>query len=58
MKAAQDLAPREKTTGKWANQPIAVDDDLPAIIKAIGADPGVVAAHAKTATDNVPTREY
>jgi threonine synthase len=58
MKAAQDLAPREPTTGKYANQPVAVDDDLPAIIKAIGADPGVVSTHTKPATDSAPTREY
>jgi threonine synthase len=42
MKAAQDLAPRETAHGKWVNQPIAVEDDLQSIIKAIGADaPGL-----------------
>jgi threonine synthase len=39
MKAAQDLAPREGTHGRWVNQPVAVEDDLTSIIKAIGADP-------------------
>jgi len=39
MKAAQDDAPRGPTTGKYANAPIQVDDDLAAIIKAIGAEP-------------------
>jgi threonine synthase len=58
MKAAQDLAPREPATGKYANQPVAVDDDLPAIIKAIGADPGVVSSPPKSAPDGAPAREY
>jgi threonine synthase len=39
MKSVQDVAPRSKATGKLANQPIQVDDDLPAIIRALGADP-------------------
>ena len=38
MKAAQDDAPREPTHGQWVNQPIAVEDDLNSIIKAIGVD--------------------
>jgi threonine synthase len=58
MKAAQDLAPREPATGKYANQPIAVDDDLAAIIKAIGGDASVVGRAKPVTPDGVPTREY
>ena len=58
MKAAQDLAPREPATGKWANQPIQVEDDLATIIKAIGADPGALPMYPNPASDDVPTREY
>jgi threonine synthase len=58
MKAAQDLAPREPAKGKWANQPVAVEDDLPAIIKAIGGDASAISARPKSPTDDLPTREY
>jgi hypothetical protein len=57
MKAAQDIAPREKTTGKYVNQPIPVADDLAAIIKAIGGE----AAGIKTiraAPGDLPVSEY
>jgi threonine synthase len=37
MKSVQDLAPRTEPHGKLANRPIQVEDDLVAIIKAIGA---------------------
>jgi threonine synthase len=36
-KAGQDLAPRGEPTGKKANRPIPVADDIDAIIKALGA---------------------
>ncbi len=42
MKAAQDLAPRTEPTGRLANRPLQVDDDLASIIRAVGADPGGV----------------
>jgi threonine synthase len=38
MKAVQDQAPRTRPTGRMANQPIAVPDDLEAIIRAIVPD--------------------
>lgn len=57
MKAAQDLAPVEEVKGKWANRPIAVDDDLASIIKAIGAEPQKI-KNVAPMQDNVPTREY
>ncbi len=36
MKSVQDMAPRTSPTGKLANQPVQVEDDLNAIIKALG----------------------
>ncbi len=39
VKAIQDQAPRSTPHGQLANEPIAVPDDLDAIIKAIGATP-------------------
>jgi threonine synthase len=39
LKSAQDVAPREKPTGRMANQPVVVADDLNAIIRALGVDP-------------------
>ncbi len=37
MKTVQDMAPREEPHGKLSNKPVAVEDDLEAILKAIGA---------------------
>jgi len=37
MKSMQDLAPREEPHGKFVNRPVQVEDDLDAIIRAIGA---------------------
>jgi threonine synthase len=37
MKSAQDLAPRQEPHGKLVNRPVQVEDDLNAIIKALGA---------------------
>jgi threonine synthase len=39
MKVAQDLAPREEPHGKLSNRPVQVDDDLKAIVRALGMDP-------------------
>jgi threonine synthase len=39
LKSAQDSAPRQKPTGRMANQPVAVEDNLEAIIRALGVDP-------------------
>jgi threonine synthase len=57
MKAAQDLAPREPATGKWANQPIQVEDDLATIIKAIGAEVDKIKTIAPT-SGSLPVTEY
>jgi threonine synthase len=37
LKAAQDLAPRAEPTGKLANRPVPVEDDLDSILRALGA---------------------
>ena len=39
MKAVQDLAPRSEPTGKLSNRPVPVEDDLGAILRAMGEDP-------------------
>ncbi len=39
LKAAQDLAPFHEPHGALANRPVAVADDLPAIVRALGEDP-------------------
>ena len=57
MKAAQDLAPRKPAKGKWVNQPIAVEDDLTAIIKAIGAESDRIKPGPATDSDG-PVTEY
>jgi len=57
MKAAQDLAPREKATGKYVNQPIAVADDLAAIIKAIGGEVAGIKT-VRAAPGDLPVSEY
>ena len=36
MKTVQDLAPREEPHGKLSNKPVQVEDDLDAILRAIG----------------------
>jgi threonine synthase len=58
MKAVQDLAPRSTPTGKLANSPIQVEDDLPAIIHALGLDSNKVAAPGATPKSNLPVAEY
>ena len=40
MKSVQDMAPRAEPHGKLANRPVQVDDDLNAIMRAIGVEPG------------------
>ena len=59
MKAAQDLAPRSEPHGKFVNRPVAVDDDLPSIIRAMGGDPKIleginISAHRS----QVPIKEF
>ncbi|MGE5612188.1 MAG: threonine synthase, partial [Bacillota bacterium] len=40
MKSVQDMAPRSTPHGKLVNQPIQVEDDLNAIVKVLGLEPG------------------
>jgi threonine synthase len=40
LSASQDVAPRKPPTGRLANPPVVVDDDLKAIITALGEDAG------------------
>jgi threonine synthase len=56
-KAAQDLAPRTKATGKWVNQPIQVADDLPAIIRALGGDAAKIRKTTRS-SPNLPVTEF
>jgi len=59
LKAAQDLAPRGPVHGKFANQPIAVDDDLPSIVKALGGDAEMIRGiKVEVSKSSLPTREY
>src|SRR5688572_16337428 len=59
MKAAQDLAPREEPHGKLSNRPVAVADDLPSIIKALGGDPAMLAGvNVSPPKSNVPVGEF
>lgn len=39
LKAAQDLAPKSEVHGRYANQPVPVEDSLEAIVAALGGDP-------------------
>jgi threonine synthase len=47
MKAVQDSAPRSEPTGRLANRPVPVEDDLSAIIAALGGDPAMLAKLGK-----------
>ena len=59
MKAVQDLRPASEPHGKLSNRPVAVDDDLQSIIRAMGGDPKVldginISAHRSS----VPIKEF
>ena len=62
MKSVQDSAPRAEPHGKLANRPVQVDDDLDAIIRAIGGDPTKVRGNSSgtgpAARSSVPVAEY
>lgn len=47
IKAVQDSAPHHPPRGRVSNKPVPVDDDLAAIIAALGGDPALVTAMAK-----------
>ncbi|HLL88753.1 MAG TPA: threonine synthase [Tepidisphaeraceae bacterium] len=59
LKAAQDLAPRERPHGKLSNAPVQVDDDLASIVKAMGGDPKLVEGiEVRTVKSPLPVAEY
>lgn len=61
VKAVQDQAPREEPTGKLANRPIPVADDLDAIIAALGAPQAPSKAASPAGKDplrHLPVSEY
>jgi threonine synthase len=59
MKAAQDLAPKSEPTGKLANRPVQVDDDLESIVKALGGDAAMIKGiKIEKPKTNLPTVEY
>jgi threonine synthase len=59
MKSVQDLAPRAEPHGKLANRPVVVDDDLEAIVKAMGGEPSVLKGlKVPQHRSSVPVAEY
>src|SRR5207248_3477472 len=59
MKSVQDSAPRKEPTGKLANRPIQVPDDLESIIRAMGGNPEMLSGvNVPAHKSNVPIREY
>jgi len=59
MKSVQDLAPRSEPTGKLSNRPVAVADDLDAIIRAMGGDPRAISGKkVHAAKSSIPVKEY
>jgi threonine synthase len=58
MSAAQETAPRTTPTGKLSNRPIVVDDDLKAIIAALGEDPSKFNLSALKPVHNVGSMDH
>lgn len=59
MKAAQDHAPRKEPTGRYANRPVQVEDDLDSIIRAMGGEPGILSGRkVQPSASGVPIAEY
>ncbi|MEM6562012.1 MAG: threonine synthase [Planctomycetota bacterium] len=59
MKAAQDHAPKVETHGHFVNVPEQVDDDLAAIVEALGGDPSKIPDVTEDdAIAAVPVKEY
>ena len=59
MKSVQDMAPRTEPTGRFANRPVQVEDDLESIVRALGGDAamlkGISVSKPKT---SLPTVEF
>jgi threonine synthase len=59
MKSVQDLAPRTEPHGKLSNRPVQVEDNLDAIIRAMGGNPaGLGGREIHAAKSSVPIAEY
>ena len=58
MKSVQDMAPRERPHGKLSNEPVQVEDDLSAIVKALGMQGRKVGNGTGGAGGNLPVAEY
>src|SRR5438105_7488505 len=60
MKSVQDLAPRTEPHGTLSNRPVQVEDDLNAIIRAMGLEPGdaTIKPPEKPVKASLPVREY
>lgn len=59
MKSIQDKAPQKTPTGRMANRPVPVPDDLEAIIAAIGAEESVrTVTVEQDAISKLPVSEY
>lgn len=60
MKSVQDLAPRSEPHGKLSNPPVQVEDDLKAIIRAMGENPEKVKLPkgGQAGRGQIPTRKY
>src|SRR4029434_8286409 len=55
MKSVQDLAPKSEPHGKLSNRPIQVEDDLGAIVRAIGGDSSMLTGvKIQASKSNVP----
>ncbi|HMB94689.1 MAG TPA: threonine synthase [Tepidisphaeraceae bacterium] len=57
MKAVQDMAPRSVPTGRLANRPVQVEDDLESIVKVLGGDRSMLKG-IRIDKSNLPTTEY
>jgi threonine synthase len=59
MKSVQDMAPKTDPHGKLSNRPIVVEDDLEAIVNAMGGDASMLKGiKVPQHQSNVPVREY
>ncbi len=59
MKSVQDVAPRSEPHGKLSNRPVPVEDDLAAIVRAMGGDPKLLSkVKSGGAKTSLPTTEF
>jgi threonine synthase len=59
MKSVQDLAPRVEPHGKLSNRPVPVDDNLTAIVRAMGGEPKLLSRlKGEPGAPGVPVAEF